>query len=332
MRIQSLVESPDHVCCRYRLRAFEPAFRAAGHSLDYFPYHSGAWRPFRDLDPAADFVVIQRKLPSLWEEMALTRWRGRILFDFDDAVWLRDSYAGNFHSGKRLRRFRRLMERATGVIAGNSYLAEAAWNCNPGLAVTVVPTCIDTSRYVLARHDGPAVRLVWIGSSSTIRGLERIRPTLERLGREVPGLELKLICDRFPEFTPLKTIACRWSEEYEAAEIATCDIGISWIPDDPWSRGKCGLKLLQYMAAGLPVVANPVGVHPQMIVPGSNGFLAASEDDWIDAIRTLAADATMRRKMGQSARGTVEQFYSVPVGASRWLQFLGGLSARKGAA
>ena len=105
------------------------------------------------------------------------------------------------------------------------------------------------------------VELVWIGSASTLQGLEQARPIWEAVAEAVPGLRLRVICDRFPDSFPLPIVPVAWNEETEAHEIAAGQIGISWIPDDLWSRGKCGLKVLQYQAAGLPVVANPVGAH-----------------------------------------------------------------------
>src|SRR5205085_460776 len=98
------------------------------------------------------------------------------------------------------------------------------------------------------------------------------RPLLEEVGRRCSGVVLKLVCDRFVDFDNLTVVPCPWSEPGERRELASADIGISWLPDDAWSRGKCGLKVLQYMAAGLPVVANPVGVHTEMIGHGSTGF------------------------------------------------------------
>jgi hypothetical protein len=163
------------------------------------------------------------------------------------------------------------------------------------------------------------VRLVWVGSSSTLQGLERFTNTLSAVGRAVPGLRLKLVCDRFITIPGLPVEACEWREDTEAAEIAGADVGIGWVPDDPWSRGKCGLKILQYQAAGLPVVANPVGVQADMVRDGETGFRATSTDEWVAAVKRLAADAVLRERLGQAGRRQVEERYSVAAGARRWL-------------
>jgi glycosyltransferase involved in cell wall biosynthesis len=185
----------------------------------------------------------------------------------------------------------------------------------------VIPTCIDTSRYEPrgASVPGPGLELVWIGSSSTLQGLEQQRSLWEQLGREVPGIRLRVICDRFPQFDGMPVIPVPWSEATEAREMALADVGIGWLPDDLWSRGKCGLKVIQYQAAGLPVLTNPVGVHPEMIEHGVSGFLATSNEQWIQAVRALAADPSLRQRMGRAARASVESAYSVTAWGSAFV-------------
>ena len=122
---------------------------------------------------------------------------------------------------------------------------------------------------------------------------------------------------------------CRWSEEGEARDLAGADVGISWVPDDPWSRGKCGLKVLQYLAAGLPVVANPVGVHTEMVRPGETGFLATTASEWRDAVARLCGDAALRRRMGEAGRALVESRYSVAAGARAWCKVIERLDDRR---
>jgi hypothetical protein len=167
---------------------------------------------------------------------------------------------------------------------------------------------------------------VWVGSSSTLKGLERFAPTLSAIGRAVPGTRLKLVCDRFAHFPGLPVERCVWNEATEAQEIAAADIGIGWVPDDPWSRGKCGLKVLQYQAAGLPVVANPVGVQADFVRDGETGFRAATADEWVNAVRALAADAALRARLGAAGRKQVEGRYSVDSGARRWVEALAGFA------
>jgi glycosyltransferase involved in cell wall biosynthesis len=335
VHLTALVEEPEHVCCRYRVAAFRPYLERAGHSLELRP-RPRRWcewfRSARELRDA-DAILLQRRLLQRWQLWLIRRAAGRLLFDFDDAVFFRDSYSSRgIHSAGRLRSFAAVVRAADAVIAGNDFLAEQAAQFAGPSRVHVIPTCVDPWRYPLAAHAGGGVQLVWVGSSSTLRGLEAIRPLLEALGKDIPGLQLKLICDRFLQLEHLTVVPCPWTESGEAAEIAAADIGISWVPDDPWSRGKCGLKVLQYMAAGLPVVANPVGVHTAMIRHGESGFLAETPAEWSAAILDLARQPALRRRMGAAGRRRVERDYSVAAGADRWLALLGRLQARRGVA
>jgi glycosyltransferase involved in cell wall biosynthesis len=334
VRLAALVESPDHVCARYRLRAFEPHLRGAGHTLALHPLPRDVWGRLTAARGVgdADAVILQRKLLSR-PELALLRRRVRHLwYDVDDAVWLRDSYSPKgFDSRKRRGRFRATVRAAEAVVAGNAYIAEHATAAG-ARAAYVIPTCVDVARYPVARHLGHGVELVWVGSSSTLSGLKAISPVLSAVGRVVPGTRLKLICDEFFQVPDLSVVESPWREETEAAEIAAASVGISWVPDDAWSRGKCGLKVLQYMAAGLPVVANPVGVHAEMIRHGETGFLAATEADWIESIRLLADNAELRRRMGAAGRERVRERYSVEAGAALWLNLIAGLAAGRASA
>jgi glycosyltransferase involved in cell wall biosynthesis len=323
----ALVQSPDHVCCRYRLSAFRASLESAGHRLELRPYPRRAWGWFalaREL-PATCTIILQRKLLTRWQVYLLRRGSRRLIFDYDDAVFLRDSYSPRgLEDPVRLRAFARTVRAADGIAAGNAYLLEEARSVGAPGRGTVIPTCVDVKQYALAEHTraGEGVELVWIGSSSTLQGLERIRPLLESLGQRYHGLRLKLVCDRFLHLEHLPVLARRWSEAGEAAELASADIGIAWVPDDRWSRGKCGLKVLQYLAAGLPVVGNAVGVQAAMIRHGETGFIAETPEQWADAIGRLAHDPALRRRMGQAGRRLVEQEYSLPAGASRWLALL----------
>jgi glycosyltransferase involved in cell wall biosynthesis len=336
VRLLAWVEGLDHVCCRYRLRAFEPALHAAGHTLEYYPIDSAwplrpaAWRALG----RADAVIVQRKLLPAWQRFLLRRSAKRLIYDFDDAVFMRDSYAarGPF-SRQRLWRFQGLMRQVDAVAAGNSFLASTSQSAGAGQVVTM-PTCVDPEAYPLAAHArvDSGVQLVWIGSSSTLAGLERIRPLLQRLGQTWLGLSLKLISDRFIHVPFLPVVPCPWNAKTEARELADADVGISWLPDDDWSRGKCGLKVLQYMAAGLPVVANPVGVHADMVVDGETGFLADSPAEWVEAIGRLVHDRHLRQRLGRAGRRRVETLYGIRAGASRWLDLLEAFHRSKQAA
>jgi glycosyltransferase involved in cell wall biosynthesis len=329
VRIAALVEGPDHVCCRYRLRAFADEWHRAGHSLELYARPRGWWARMRLTWRVVPFdvVILQRRLPSLLEIASLRRRANRLVFDFDDAVFLRDSFSPKgLESRRRRSRFSAVVRAVDVVVAGNAWLAERARQAGAAYVV-VVPTCVQPMSYPHADHESNdgGVRLVWVGSSSTLRGLERARGLLDHVGRSIRDVRLKLVCDRFASFGRLPVESCVWQESTEAAEIANSDIGISWLPGDDWSRGKCGLKVLQYMAAGLPVVANAIGVQTDMVRHGQTGFLATTAYEWAAAVRTLAEDRDLRRRMGAAGRERVDRDFSVASGARRWSEILAAL-------
>jgi glycosyltransferase involved in cell wall biosynthesis len=330
MHATALVKDPGHVCCRYRLTAFRPAFARAGWTLDFRPWPRGWLSRLllrRELGEP-DLLLLQRKLPPGWQLPLLRRAAPLLAFDFDDAVFLRDSYSPRgCHCPRRARAFAAVVRAADVVVAGNDFLRAQAALWTDAAKVHLVPTCVDLARYDPAEHDrrGPDVRLVWIGSSSTLRGLEQAQGVLEALGARLPGLTLQVICDRFPRLRNLRVLPCPWSAQTEAAELRNADIGLSWLPDDLWSRGKCGLKVLQYMAAGLPVVANPVGVQAEWVRPGETGFLAETAGDLARAVVRLADDPGLRRRMGARGRELVRARFSLAAGEAGWRGILAEL-------
>ena len=333
MKALALVDTPEHVCCRYRIKAFEPALNRAGWSLTTLSLaHPPVQRLLQFLDAARhDVVILQRKLLPRWQLWALRQRARRLVFDFDDAVLYRDSYDPRGPDcPRRARRFAATVRAADLVVAGNDFLADCALRAGASAdRVRVIPTCINTERYPSTeiRESKPVsggLNLVWIGSSSTLKGLELRRSLWDRVGREVPGARLRVICDRFPDLGALPVVAIPWSESTETSELAAADVGVSWVPDDDWSRGKCGLKVLQYQASGLPVIANPVGVHTEMIRPGVNGWLPETPEGWVEAARDLASDPERRRRMGQAAREAVVTGYSVSAWEGTFVEEISG--------
>jgi glycosyltransferase involved in cell wall biosynthesis len=330
MKLLALVDSPDHVCCRYRIRAFTIPLQDAGWSLSCQGLERGVLPRLFQLRRASQFdaVILQRKLLPLWQLSILRRASRHLVFDFDDAVLFRDSYDRRGHeSAWRYRRFAQTMRLVDTVVAGNDFLADCALRAGARVErVHVIPTCVDPERYTLACHQSApgSVDLVWIGSSSTLRGVEDAAEIWARLSQAIPHLRIRIICDRFPKSFSLPIIPVLWNEATEASALAAGQIGVSWLPEDAWSLGKCGLKVLQYQAAGLPVVANPVGTHSEMIRTGETGILAANGGEWVDAVNSLAVDARLRRKMGLLARQQVESNYSISAWAETFVSSMTG--------
>ena len=319
MRVLALIECPNHVCYRYRIEPFAMALSQRRLLLEPVALRHGTLLRTGQLYAAAgaDVVILQRKLLPRWQLGILRRSARRLVYDLDDAMFQRDS----FHpkgpkSGRRQTRFRATIRAADLIIVGNEYLRQNVVPFTEPERVQVIPTCVEPKRYRLAQHvhTGPRIKLVWIGSASTMPGLQLAYPHLREADARLPGVEIRVISDRSIELAGLRVAARRWSTATEADELAACDIGISWLTDDSWSPGKCGLKVLQYMAAGLPVVANPVGMNREMVIHGQTGLLASTPQQWGEAIALLAGDPDLRRAMGTAGRRLALERFSV----ARW--------------
>jgi glycosyltransferase involved in cell wall biosynthesis len=261
-----------------------------------------------------DLVWIEKEaLPWMpaWVERLLLAGVPYVL-DFDDAVF----HNYDLHRAalvRRLmgRRIDRVMAGARMATCGNGYLAQRARDAGAG-AVELLPTVIDLERYAptpRAAESAEPLRIVWIGSPSTVKYLAQLAAPLAQLAQrcrfrlrviggslEMPGVDLECV---------------PWTESSEVASIAQCEIGIMPLNDSPWERGKCGYKLIQYMACGLPVVASPVGVNVEIVRDSANGFLVDGDQAWVTRLEELLGDAALRQRMGSAGRRIVEQHYSV---------------------
>lgn len=324
MDVVGLVSARNHASTRYRVSQFAKHLQAVGLNLRLEPLAPRIVDRVRQLSQRRHktIVLLQRKLLPVWQLALLRQSCSVLVYDFDDAVYLRDSFHPRGpYSLTRAVRFRATVGMADCVIAGNSFLADSVMKMTSPRKLHVIPTCVNASLYQPAFHEEHRpTRLVWIGSSSTVQSLESARPLLEAVGQAIPHTMLRVICDRFPRFEHLTIEQSDWSSASEPGSLRDCDIGISWVPDDRWSRGKCGLKILQYMAAGLPVIANPVGVHKEMLTRGV-GFLAGTADEWIAHIRELVDNVRLRAEMGRNGRDRLEKGFDVdawgPVFAER---------------
>ena len=248
-------------------------------------------------------------------ERLFRRSRSRIVFDFDDAIWLPAVSSGNRRLEwlKNPAKTARLLSWADMAFAGNRYLAEYASRfCD---CVRIVPTTVDTDvfqpRAAAVTGDGP-VEIGWTGSPSTIEHLRYSLPALRRLRQKYGGrIRFKVIGDAAFHDEALDVRGMPWRRETELADLSTLDIGIMPLPDDDWTRGKCGFKGLTYMALGIPAVLSPVGVNTEIVEDGVNGFLAESEDAWVDRLSLLVEQPALRARLGARGRETVVARYSV---------------------
>jgi glycosyltransferase involved in cell wall biosynthesis len=322
--------------------AFAPFLREHGVELDLLPaateseyatiasaasparklavLSGSAARAVRRRRPDHDLLLVQR-LRFLSPLPGLDPPRHLDAYDFDDALFLRADGAINrrFQWAKQeSRRWLAYVRRASLTIAGNAFLAEKAREHSR--RVEVVPSCVDPTRQGVHSHAGAeSVRIGWIGSRTTSQYLRAVMPALERLNAARPRATLVLV-GADPALKAPWLEHRSWSLADEERNLASFDVGIMPLPDNDWGRGKCGYKLLQYFAAGIPAVASPVGVAPELI--GSDrGLLASSEEEWARALQMLVADVEERRQRGALARTFVERHYSY----QRWAPELASL-------
>ena len=243
----------------------------------------------------------------------LERWMGRrlpVVFDFDDAIFerYRSPTNGYLSALKFPGKTAAICRLSAHVIAGNPYLADYARQFNRW--VTIVPTTIDTDVYTPPPARPQSVTVVgWSGSHSTVPHLRTLDEALRRLAAR-RMFRLRVI--GAPEYTleGADVDARPWRADTEIADFTGVDVGIMPLPDDRWSRGKCGLKALQYMALGIPAICSPTGVNREIISHGQNGLLATSTDDWVEALERLLTSETLRQRLGAAGRATVEARYS----------------------
>lgn len=254
-------------------------------------------------------------------ELSLIPKHVPLVLDYDDAVFHQYDLHPNLLVSQILGgKHQALMRRAALVIAGNPYIAEYAKRAG-ARSVELLPTVVDLARYWPAPNQSVSKPTVgWIGQRSTAAYLKPLAQLFERLCKEKLMQFLAVGIDAHDFDLPMDSEA--WSEETEVASIQQMDVGIMPLEDSSFERGKCGYKLIQYMACGLPVVASPVGVNASIVEHGVNGFLATTVDEWEQALRALAVDPALRRRMGQAGRGKVEREYCLRVTAPRLTSLL----------
>ncbi len=274
------------------------------------------WKDVRMLKKY-DMVFLYREahmLGTTFFERQIKKAGLKMVVDFDDSIWLRDVSNGNKRLAflKKPSKISNILQLCDGVIVGNKYLADYARQYNTN--VFIIPTTIDTASYIPAKSSGnseKAICIGWTGSSTTIKHFSLIVPVLRNLRAKYGHkLKFRVISDEFyqGDLDGLENI--RWKKETELQDLARIDIGIMPLPNDDWSKGKCGFKGLQYMAMGKPAVMSPVGVNKEIINHGVNGFLAQQPDEWEEILSRLIDDEYLRQSAGYQGRKTVEEKYS----------------------
>jgi glycosyltransferase involved in cell wall biosynthesis len=303
------------------------------HARDKIDYIEIAWSYARRVlallrSRFYDVLWVEKEaLPWLpaWSEMGLFSIAGvKIILDFDDAIF--HAYDANPNWVVRAslgRKIERLMSLADLVVVGNRYLEDRA-RASGARMIAQLPTVVDVARYASRRAEpNPHFLTVgWIGSPLTSGYLEIVRPALTELVKNLP-VKIVVIGGAPSALAGMIPVEHRmWSVETEAKDVSQLDVGIMPLPNGLWERGKCGYKIIQYMASWLPVVASPVGANIQIVEPGITGFLAGSQASWTSALLCLWQHPDLRREMGIAGRRKVEQQYSLKTAAPQLIGLL----------
>lgn len=323
---------------RYRVEQWAPYLAEHGVNLEFVPFASpelaaSLYRPNAMAEKARlmikdslrrarhawsarryDAVLVHREAalvgPAWGERLARSRCP-RFVYDFDDAVWVPYVSPTNRYLSylKFPGKTRAICRMASLVLAGNDHLAQ--WARQYSDNVHVVPSTVALHDYRVrpanARR-GEAV-IGWTGSHSSVQYLRLIEAPLARL-RQKRAFRLVLVGVSGVSL-PGIDVECRpWNATTEAQDLWDFDVGIMPLPDEPWARGKCGMKAIQYMAVGVPAVVSPVGANRTVVRDGIDGYHAASDDEWVDRLERLLADAELRQRLGRAARASVEASYS----------------------
>jgi glycosyltransferase involved in cell wall biosynthesis len=309
MNILILTNNPKRASFRQRIGIYLDTLRANGLNCEVAKLPSGSLARRRLFKQTAKFegIFLHRKGLNFIDAFFLSKYGKKVIYDFDDAIMYSDKTPER-KSWSHFKPFARSVKLANMVIAGNSYLAEHALRFNKN--VVVLPTGLDVKAYKMQtdNKNDEKIRLVWIGSRSTLKYLTEIKPALEQIGSCFNNVILRIICDDFFDLKNMKVEKFQWSLEKQAVDLATSHIGLAPLPDNRFTRGKCGFKILQYQAASLPVVASPVGVNSEYVRQNVSGFLATSIQEWTEKITQLIKNPQLRKQMGNAGLAQVQNF------------------------
>ncbi|MDI7259840.1 MAG: glycosyltransferase family 4 protein [Thermodesulfobacteriota bacterium] len=328
MRIIFLTHSSDQGH-RFRVEQYFPYLRTHQVEPKWQPLASSMKERFsiyRQL-PFFDVVCIQRRLLSPIEFHWVRRKSRKIVFDLDDAIMYRSSSSPEPHSFSRWFKFRWMVRGSDIVIAGNHFLRDEVLKVDQKKKVFLIPTSIDMSLYPKKKEvsEGTEIVLGWIGTKGNIKYLKKLEPVFESLSQRFPHIKLKVVSNDLYESHHLPIINKSWKLEEENEDLISFDIGLMPLDDDLWSKGKCGLKIVQYLSVGVPAVCTPVGINSDIVVDGQNGFWAMTNEEWVDRLSLLIQDHTLREKMGLHGIQTVEKCYSLAVTSEKFLKVLQSL-------
>jgi glycosyltransferase involved in cell wall biosynthesis len=283
-----------------------------------------------------DIVFIYREAfitgTTFFEKAVKTVTKAKIVFDFDDSIWITTISESNKNLAflKNPKKTDIITSLADMVFVGNSYLADYAKKLNKN--VKLVPTTVDTNKFDPSKKKNFKVKkgicIGWSGSFSTIEHFETAIPALLKIKEKyAEKVYFKLIGDENYVCQELNLKGIAWSSETEVVEMSEFDIGIMPLPDTDFTRGKCGLKGLTYMALEIATIMSGVGVNNDIILQGKNGFIANSEEEWVEKLSLLIENTTLRNELGKAGRNTVLENYSIEANKDKYVTYLNEVKA-----
>ena len=274
----------------------------------------------------SDRILIHRELtplgPPVFEWLLISIFGKKVIYDLDDAIWLSDKQWKNkwMEGLKWFQKISFLCKKSFRISAGNTYLAKYALAFNQ--RVILNPTTIDTSqtRHIIVTHRNDLVTIGWTGSHSTLKYLEWIVPLLQQFLLQHDHTRLLVICNRKPSWKINGMKFIYWNRSTEWEDLSQIQIGLMPLPDDPWTRGKGGFKILEYFSLGIPALASPVGINTRLIIPGETGYFCGNNRDWIHYLNLLIQNPTLRKSMGAAGKKLVEDQYSLKSNRDNFLR------------
>jgi hypothetical protein len=303
-----------------------PYFHAANFQtgVEEYPNTPGEWMRVGPRLRDAEILVVQKRLPSLLEG-AVLRWRmKRLVFDFDDSVWLRNREGDAKPSNKLQRRFAHFMRRVDLAICGNSILESRVRGTCPATRTLIIPSSVPAPEAEVPKRANSPLRVGWVGTAINLPYLVGIERALIEAHARVP-FELVVICNAPPAFENFRHVRfVPWSEKTEYDEISRFDVGIMPLADNEHSRGKCAYKALQYMRCGVPVVASDVGINREWI-GGTGAGIVVKDDGWRDALVSVLSDAAARVRLGSAGVAAIRGGFRQEDAARQYLEAFRGL-------
>lgn len=266
-----------------------------------------------------DIVFIYREaymLGTTYFEKKMSKKNIPIVFDFDDSIWLNDTSEGNKKLAwmKKPEKTSEICQLSNLVMIGNQYLADYSKKFNQN--VMIVPTTIDMNYHIALNktQEKEKICIGWTGTTTTLKHFDTAIPILKKIKEKYQNsVYFKVIVDSDEWKRDIEVKLVKWTKKSEIDDLSEFDIGIMPLPDDDWSKGKCGFKGLQCMSMKIPVVMSPVGMNNDLIKHGENGFLANTQQEWFDYLCELIDSFELRQKIGARGYETVKDNYSVEV-------------------